>query len=76
MHEEIGTVKWFGDSTKQSPGSDYGYITRNENLETDDIKVYWKRLKCSVDDIKWQKGLLVYFRIGNYKGKEEASEKC
>lgn len=51
MHEEIGTVKWFGDSKKQSPGSDYGYIIRNNNPE-DEIKVYWKRLKCSVDDIK------------------------
>lgn len=76
MHEEIGTVKWFGDSTKQSPHSDYGYITRTENSERDDIKVHWKRLDCSVDKIKGQKGLLVYFNIGIYKGKEEAINVC
>ncbi len=72
MHEEIGTVKWFGDSTKQTPHSDYGYITRTENPEKADIKVYWKNLDCFVNDIKGQKGLLVHFNIGNYKGKEEA----
>ncbi len=76
MHEEIGTVKWFGDSTKQRPGSDYGYITRNDNPQREDIKVYWKRLKCSVDNIKGQKGLLVYFTIGDLIIRVKKNYRC
>ncbi len=72
MNEEIGIVKWFGDSTKEGSQSNYGYIERSEKPGYSDIKVHWKGLSCSLDEIKWKKGLLVRFQIGTYRGKEEA----
>jgi hypothetical protein len=72
MNEEIGIVKWFGDSTKEGTQSNYGYIERIEKPDSSDIKVHWKGLSCSLDEIKWKKGLLVRFQIGIYRGKEEA----
>lgn len=72
MNEEIGIVKWFGDSTKEGYQSNYGYIERLEKPGSSDIKVHWKGLSCSLDEIKWKKGLLVSFQRGTYRGKEEA----
>lgn len=72
MNKEIGIVKWFGDSTKEGFQSNYGYIERLEKPGSSDIKVHWKGLSCSLDEIKWKKGLLVRFQIGTYRGKEEA----
>ena len=67
MNEEIGIVKWFGDSTKEGSQSNYGYIERLEKPGSSDIKVHWKGLSCSLDEIKWKKGLLVRFQIGTYR---------
>lgn len=72
INEEIGIVQWFGDSKKEEPQSNYGYIERIEKPGTKDIKVYWKRLNCHIDEIKGQKGLLVKFQIGKFRDKEEA----
>jgi cold shock CspA family protein len=72
MNEQIGIVKWFGDSTKEGFQGNYGYIERIEKPDSSDIKVHWKGLSCSLDEIKWKKGLLVRFKIGKYRGKEEA----
>ena len=72
MNEEIGIVKWFGDSTKEGYQSNDGYIEQIEKPGYSDIKVHWKGLSCSLDEIKWKKGLLVRFQRGTYRGKEEA----
>ncbi len=72
INQEIGIVQWFGDSKKEEPQSNYGYIERIEKPGTKDIKVYWKRLNCHIDEIKGQKGLLVKFQIGKFRDKEEA----
>lgn len=72
LKEEIGIVKWFGDSTKKGSESNYGYIERIEKPDFSDLKVHWNGLSCSLEEIKWKKGVLVRFQIGIYRGKEEA----
>lgn len=71
-NEEIGIVKWFGDARKEGNQGNYGYIQRIDKPECPDIYVHWKKLNCSVEEIKDNNGLLVRFEIGEHRGREEA----